>query len=140
MSDYCRTKAIMYPLGDGNKADALCKSLGGEEIWDLERLKPEFFEPNKNKPYFEIEVMVDNDWNCTYYLSYVLFYSYGEDSGEFGRNRFLSPTEQEKYTAIFKQVLPEVDPIKLKYVDYCYYNSCESPDFYNSHDDFNDEL
>ena len=138
MSDYCRTKAIMYPLGDRKAADALCKSLGAEDRWDLERLKPELFERVKSKPYFEIEVM-DNG-TANYYLSYVLFYRYGEDDGEFGRNRFLSPTEQEKYKPIFEQVLPEIDASKLKYVDYCYYNCCESPDFYNSHDDFNDEL
>ena len=139
MSDYVHNKAIMYPLGKHEAADALCKSLGAEDRWDLEQLKPELFERVKGKPYFEIEAMVDN-WECTYYLSYVLFYSYGEDSGEFGRNRFLSPTEQEKYKAIFEQILPEVDVSKLKYVDYCYYNCCESPDFYNSHDNFNDEV
>ena len=140
MSDYCRTKAIMYPLGNAKAADALCKSLGAEDRWDLEELKPELFKRVKGKPYFEIEVMADDNWDCTYYLSYVLFYSYGEDAGEFGRNRFLSQAEQEKYKAIFEQVLPEVDTSKLKYVDYCYYNACESPDFYNSHDDFNDEV
>lgn len=139
MSDYCRTKAIMYPLGNDDAEKAFCRSLGAEDRWDLEDLKPELFARNKNKPYFEIEVMVD-DWTGAYYLSYVLFYEYGADCGEFGRNRFLSPTEQEKYTTIFKQVLPEVDPSKLKYVDYCYYNACESPDFYKSHDDFNDEV
>ncbi len=139
MSDYCRTKAIMYPLGDSKAADALCQSLGAKDCWDLDQLKPELFERRKGEPYFEIEVMESN-WVGNYYLSYVLHYDYGVNCGEFGRNRFLSPTEQEKYKAIFEQILPEVDVSKLKYVDYCYYNACESPDFYNSCDDFNVEL
>ena len=139
MSDYCRTKAIMYPLGDDQAVKQLCKSLGVEDYFDLEDLKPELFKRVKGKPYFEVEVMEDN-WVGNYYLSYVLYYTYGEECGEFGRNRFLSPTEQEKYKAIFEQVLPEIDTSKLKYVDYCYYNACESSDYYKYNDDFNDEI
>ena len=139
MSDYCRTKAVMYPLGGIEAANALCKSFGAEDRFELKELDSELFKPNKNKPYFEIEVMTDN-YVGNYYLSYVLYYERGADCGEFGRNRFLRPTEQEKYKSIFEQILSEVDVSKLKYVDYCYYNCCESPDFYNSHDDFNDEV
>ena len=135
MSDYCRTKAIVYPLGDDAVVDALCRSLGAEDWWGLEELKPELFGHSKNKPYFEIEAPDDD-----YYLSYVLFYEYGADCGEFCRNRFLSPAEQEKYKAIFEQVLPEVDANKLKYVDYCYYNASDGPDFYNAQDEFNTEI
>ena len=138
MSDYCRTKAVMYPLGSRADLDNYCKALGVEDRWELEERYPDFFSPTTTEPYFKIEVMANGIAN--YYLSYVLFYRYGEDDGEFGRNRFLSPTEQEKYKPIFEQVLPEIDASKLKYVDYCYYNCCESPDFYNSHDDFNDVL
>ena len=139
MSDYVHTKAIMYPLGDGEAADNLCKSLGAEDRWELERLKPELFERVKGKPYFEIEVMVNN-WEGNYYLSYVLYYEYGADCGDFGRNRFLSLTEQEKYKKIFEQVIPNIDPSKLKYVDYCYYNCCESEDYYIKEDEFNIEI
>ena len=140
MSDYCRTKAVMYPIGDDDALDAFCKSLGAEDQFDLEDLKPELFNFDKGKPHFEIEVMDGRGSNYTYYLSYVLFYKYGADCGEFGRSRFLSQTEQEKYEPIFKQVLPTVDAGKLKYVDYCYYNASESPDFYNAQDEFNAEI
>ena len=135
MSDYCRTRAIVYPLGDDAAVGALCKSLGVEDQFDLEELKPELFKRAKGSPYFEIEAPDDD-----YYLSYVLYYEYGADCGEFCRNRFLSQTEQEKYKPIFEQVLPTVDTGKLKYVDYCYYNASESPDFYNAQDEFNTEI
>ena len=139
MSDYVRTKAIMYPLGSNAEEEAFYKTLGVGDRWDLEDEYPELFGRGK-PPYFEIEVMADDNWDCTYYLSYVLSYTYGADCGEFGRNRFLTPAEQEKYKKIFEQVIKDIDTSKLKYVDYCYYNACESPDFYNSHDDFNDEV
>jgi hypothetical protein len=138
MSAFCRTKAVMYPIGDRTAVDALCRSLGAEDRFDLEELKPELFESDGDKPHFKFEAMVSV--KCTYYLSYVLFYEYGASCGEFGRNRFLSQTEQEKYKSIFEQVLPTVDTGKLKYVDYCYYNASESPDFYNAQDEFNTEI
>ena len=142
MSAFCRTKAVMYPIGDRDAVDALCRSLGAEDRFDLEELKPELFESDGDRPHFEFEVMatVDKGFKYTYYLSYVLFYKYGAGCGEFGRSRFLSLTEQEKYRAVFEQVLPEVDVNKLKYVDYCYYNASESPDFYNAQDEFNAEI
>ena len=136
MSDYSRNKVVMYPLDNKTLSD-----LGIKDAWDLEELFPEVaFEFDRQLPYFEIEAMCDDDWNCRYYLSYVLFHSYGEESGEFGRNRPLTPAEQEKYKAIFEKIIPGLDPTKLKYVDYCYYNASESPDFYIKNDDFNDEV
>lgn len=136
MSDYVHNKSIMYPID--------CTTLGIKDAWDLEEKLPEALKNHwDNKyPHFEIEAMVDYDGNgdCNYYLSLVLDSTYGRESGDFGRNRTLSPTEQEKYKKIFEQVIPNVDPSKLKYVDYCYYNCCESEDYYIKEDEFNNEL
>ena len=135
MSAYTRNKAIMYPLDK----DTLNK-LGVEDAWDLVDKFPEINNFGSAIPYFEIEAMVDDDWECTHYLSYVLYHTYGKEFGEFGRNRLLTSTEQEKYKAIFEKIIPDIDVNKLKYVDYCYYNASESPDFYNQADDFNSEI
>ena len=136
MSDYVHNKAVMYPID--------CNELGIEDVWDLEEKIPEALKNNYDKkyPYFEIEAMVDYAGNgdCNYYLSLVLGSTYGEDCGDFGRNRTLSLTEQVKYKEIFEQVIPNVDPSKLKYVDYCYYNCCESEDYYLKEDEFNTEI
>ena len=139
MSDYCRTKAVMYPLGSRADLDNYCKALGVEDRWELEEQYPEFFSPTTTEPYFDIEVM-EYKGHANYYLAYILYYNYGEDAGEFGRNRFLTPAGQEKYKPIFKQVIIGVDTTKLKYVDYCYYNCCESSDYYLSEDEFNNEI
>jgi len=136
MSDYVHNKAVMYPID--------CAKLGIKDAWDLDEKIPEALKNNWDKkyPYFELEAMVDYAGNgdCNYYLSLVLDSTYGRESGDFGRNRTLSPTEQEKYKKIFEQVIPDVDPSKLKYVDYCYYNCCESEDYYVKEDEFNTEI
>ena len=136
MSDYVHNKAVMYPID--------CNELGIEDAWDLEEKIPEALKDHWDKkyPYFEIEAMVDYAGNgdCNYYLSLVLGSTYGEDCGDFGRNRTLSLTEQVKYKEIFEQVIPNIDPSKLKYVDYCYYNCCESEDYYIKEDEFNTEI
>ena len=136
MSDYVRNKTVMYPID--------CNELGIEDAWDLEEKIPDALKNNWDHkyPHFEIEAMVDYAGNgdCNYYLSYVLASTYGEESGDFGRNRTLSLTEQVKYKEIFEQVIPNVDPSKLKYVDYCYYNCCESEDYYIKEDEFNTEI
>ena len=136
MSDYVHNKAVMYPID--------CAALGITDAWDLEEKIPEALKDrwNNKYPYLEIEAMVDYAGNgdCNYYLSLVLGSTYGEDCGDFGRNRTLSLTEQVKYKEIFKQVIPNVDPSKLKYVDYCYYNCCESEDYYIKEDEFNTEI
>ncbi len=136
MSDYVHNKAVMYPVD--------CTKLGIKDAWDLEEKIPDALKNNCDKkyPYFEIEAMVDyaGKGDCNYYLSLVLDSTYGRESGDFGRNRLLSPTEQEKYKKIFEQVIPDVDPFKLKYVDYCYYNCCESEDYYIKEDEFNTEI
>ena len=136
MSDYLRNKTIMYPID--------CNTLGIKDAWDLEEMVPETLKNHwDNKyPHFEIEAMVDYNGtgNCNYYLSFVLDSTYGKEFGDFGRNRPLTPTEQEKYKKIFEQVIPDIDASKLKYVDYCYYNCCESEDYYIAEDEFNSEV
>lgn len=66
----------------------------------------------------------------------------GADEGDFGRSRFLKPSEQEKYKKLFSEVIPEdlIDPTLFKYVDYCYYDCCECDDYYVKKDSFEEEI
>ena len=136
MSDYCRNKTVMYPL----EKDTLNK-LGVETAWELLAKIPKTLRNchNDKYPYFEIECMYDGK-NYNYYLSYVLFSSYGKECGDFGRNRKLSDTEQIKYKKIFEEFIPDINPDNFKYVDYCYYNCSESWDYYKATDDFSEEI
>ena len=118
MSDYVRNKAVMYPI-DGKLAN--------------DTLYNEIEEP------FFIECFDDGN-KINYYLCYELYHTYGEESGDFGRSRPLSETEQDKYSKLFSDYLNVTDTKLFKYVDYCYYNACECNDYYLDHDDFYDEI
>ena len=118
MSDYVRNKAVMYPI-DGKLADTLDNEI--------------------EEPFF-IECFDDGN-KINYYLCYELYHTYGEESGDFGRNRTLSETEQIKYSHLFSDYLNDINASLFKYVDYCYYNCCECYDYYlDKDDDFYNEI
>ena len=130
MSDYVRNKQVLYPV-----TTEVLDRLNIIDIFDLD-----FSRGSK----FRAEGFVDyggaEDFNK--YLAYELDSNYGVESGEFGRSRFLKPSEQEKYKKLFSEVIPEdlIDPSLFKYVDYCYYNCCEADDYYVKKDSFEEEI
>lgn len=132
MSDYVRNKQVLYPV-----TKELLEKLNCDDIYDLE----EKF-PARSK--FEAEGFIDYSGTKNYnqYLAYKLDSDYGAESSEFGRSRFLKPSEQEKYKRLFSEVIPEdlIDPTLFKYVDYCYYNCCEADDYYVKKDSFEEEI
>ena len=132
MSDYERNKQVLYPV-----TKELLEKLNCNDIYDIEEKFPA-------KSNFTIEGLVDYSGTKNYnrYLAYELDSNYGVESGEFGRSRFLKPSEQEKYKKLFSEVIPEdlIDPTLFKYVDYCYYNCCEADDYYINNDGFEEEI
>lgn len=149
MSDYVHNKQVAYPIDKEepylmDKYISKIKDKYGEyaNAFDLEmvdELKDLFsFERKSNK--FEVECFYDytND-KINYYLVYTLYTNYGVESSDFGRSRFLTPTEQAKYKKIFEQIMP-IDESKLKYLDYCWYNCCECTDYYIKKDEFEEEI
>ena len=133
MSDYVRNKQVMYPIDDN-----LLKKLNCEEAWNLETkyevLKIDY---SKSENYFEMQGTEKSD-----YLAYTLKSYYGGYAGKFGHSRILTETEQAKYKKLFEEAFPgiEFDATKFRYVDYCYYNGCDAPDFYDAEDEFNKEI
>ena len=132
MSDYVHIKAIMYPITKETLEKMNLKSL-----YDLEEKFPKT-ELGK----FSIEGMVayKSDLRYGHYVSLELYNTYGIEDYEFGRSRFLTEKEQEKYASPFKQIIPDLDPNKLKYVEFCYYNCCECQDYYVENDEFYEEV
>lgn len=132
MSDYVRNKQVLYPV-----TKELLEKLNCDDAYDLE----ERFSAGSK---FTVEGFVDYSGTGNYnkYLAYELSSTYGEESGDFGRSRFLRSSEQEKYKKLFGEVIPEdlIDPSLFKYVDYCYYNCCECDDYYIKKDSFEDEI
>ena len=132
MSDYVRNKQVLYPV-----TKELLEKLNCVDAYDLEDRFPAGSK-------FTTEGFIDysGTGECNHYLAYELSSTYGEETGDFGRSRFLKPSEQEKYKKIFSEVIPEdlINPTLFKYADYCYYNCCEADDYYVKKDSFEEEI
>ena len=116
MSDYCREKVLRYPVE--------------ESPWDIEEKFPNLFTAHKKLPSFDT---APTDGN---FIDYKLEHTYGVDCGDWGRNRELYQEEKDKYRPIFEQIFPNIDMNKVRLVEYCWYNCCEAPDYY---DDVNEK-
>lgn len=134
MSDYVYKKVIRYPI-----TTEYIQSLNIPQVYDLydylsqPRFKSITCNYNKDKDYFDSESTIDyynKDWKKHEFLDYILEYEYGSERGYFGRSRYLSEKEKDKWVEIFKQIIPEIDRDKLRVVEYCYYNSSEPQTYY----------
>ena len=134
MSDYQRMKVVRYPVTK-EELMQLIDSDGDDLPYDLEKKFPDLVEYDVPGMFY---------WGMTYpktFLDYCIDEEYGADCGEYGKIRELTEREKEKYTEKFSKILPNVDSNKLKLVEYCYYNGCEAPDYYDIEDDpFYDEV
>ena len=122
MSDYVHNKQVLYPI-----TKDLLDKMGIKDSFEIE----EKLYPEDN---IEIEYFVDyaGDMEHREYLAFTLYSDYGEENRDFGRSRFLTASEQEKFKKIFSVIIPEefIDSSLFKYVDYCWYNCCECDDYY----------
>lgn len=74
------------------------------------------------------------------FFDYVLDYVY-DAYGEYGKTRALYESEKAKYLHIFQKIDPKVNMDYVRLVDFCWYNGCEAPDYYDDeHDSFYDEI
>lgn len=132
MSDYMHKKQVLYPVT--------------KELLDKMNIEnSDKIEENLHKQdNLEMEYFIDysGTGECNEYVAYELFSDYGADCGEFGRSRFLKPSEQEKYKKIFSKAIPEefIDSSLFKFVDYCYYNCTDCDDYYIKKDKFEEEI
>lgn len=74
------------------------------------------------------------------YIDYVLEKEY-EGGSEWGRTRELSAEELNFARSKFLCVTPNANWLRIKLVEYCYYNGCDAPDYYDaSQDPFYDSI
>lgn len=122
MSEYLHQKGYIYPLGklSDEENNSIYKKIKGEENFDLDKDK------------FELEYMGKND-----YLIWLTYSTYGEKSDEFGSSRYCNQQEIYYHAPKFRDILGEIDTKKLKFIDYCYYNSTEcTVDYYLGEEEY----
>lgn len=118
MSDYCHNKVIRMKVTP--------QQLGLDDVWDLEQIHKDLFDFKKNEPYMEIAPTKES------FIDYVLSHTYGKECGEWGNARRLYMKEIEEYLPIFKKIYPNCTADDLRYVDYCWYNCSEAPDYFET--------
>lgn len=142
MSDYVREKVLRLPM-EGfqledfkkvitEKLEAMGKSVADVDDdleWYTEMAFPELWGYGNNREF---------QWSPTYprkFIDLVLEREWGSE-GEWGKVRELYPAEKEKYLPIFQKVLPGLDNLdNVRLVEYCWYNCCEAPCYYDLKDD-----
>ena len=74
------------------------------------------------------------------FVDYVLEYEWDAD-GEYGKTRALTENEKAKYLPTFQKIDPDINMDFVRLVEFCWYNGCEAPDYYDDeHDSFYDEV
>lgn len=131
MSDYVREKVLCIPL------ERLNLVFTDDEMddlsWSIEKRFPNIFD-------YAEEGKFQLAPTCSQYVDYVLEYEYGAD-GEYGKTRALTDREKEKYRPVFQRISPDVDMDFVRLVEFCWYNCCEVPDYYDdTKDRFYDEV
>lgn len=129
MSDYVMKKVVRYPI-----EKEIFDYYGITEEWDIvekfQEIDNEFEEfPHKNEIGFESTYDYDKN-ESKYYIDYVISYSYGGYSDDFGISQLLTKEQQEKYRPMFEKYIPNFDADKFRLVKFCYYNGVDCPDYY----------
>lgn len=141
MSTYVREKVLRIPrhkLNFANIARKLEEKFPGEEVMDdlgyyIEEAFPDLFDYGTKKK-FQLAP------TCESFIDYVLEYEWDCD-GEYGKIRELYDSEKEKFRPIFQQLDPDINMDFVRLVEFCWYNGCEAPDYYDiTKDPFYKEL
>lgn len=135
MSTYVREKVLRIPTYKMNFAHIIRKleeKFPGKDIMDdlgfyIESSLPDLFDYGKvNK--FQLAP------TCEPFIDYVLEYEYDCD-GDYGKVRELYNSEKEKFRPIFQQLDPDLNMDYVRLVEFCWYNGCEAPDYYDPQED-----
>lgn len=136
MSDYMHKKAIRLPI-----TEPLIRKFGFDDIEDfieqcdqlVNEKCPKLYHCGGRTPFFEVEITDERP-----YIDLVLYYSYGEECGDWEKASYLSDKEKEFFASYFDKLDITFEPDDLRKVDYCWYNCSEPPDCYNVDDDDDD--
>ena len=131
MSTYVREKVLRIPM------DKLNISFTEEEMddlgWAIEKKFPEIFNSGTVGK-FQLAP------TCGDFVDFLLDKEWDAD-GEYGKIRTLSDREKTKYLPEFQKIDPNLNMDFVRLVEFCWYNGCEAPDYYDEmKDPFYDEV
>ena len=127
MSDYVHGKAIRLPF-----PKEILDKCETDDPWDCEEYLREilgdlFSHKGVNGKKLKLEATDE-----AYYIDWNYYYTYGEQSGDWGSARMLTEKELEVIKPYFDKLGVNYKDDDLRRVEYCYYNSCECGDYYDT--------
>lgn len=117
MSDYRYMRVIRCKV-DLNKISV-------SSLWDLEDKFPDLFDISLSQ-HFEKAVVEEDD-----YLDYVIESKIDDNGGDWGKSRYLTENEANKYLVLFSEIYPDVKRDDLRAVEFCWYDCSEAPLYYD---------
>lgn len=90
--------------------------------WELEDLFPDKFGISEVGK-FEIAPTEDD------FLDLILEHDHN-NTGDWGTGRYLTEEEVSKYLPLFQEMLPFAKAEDLRYIEFCWYNCSEAPDYF----------
>ena len=135
MSTYVREKVLRIPqdkINFENIINELERKYSDENVRDdlsffLEAGMPDIFGyGDKNK--FQMSPTREP------FIDYVLEYEY-DCEGDYGKVRELYDSEKEKFRPVFQKIDPDINMDYVRLVEFCWYNGCEAPDYYDPQED-----
>lgn len=125
MSDYVHGKAIRLPF-----PKEILEKNNTTDPWECEEYLKEIlgdrFTYGRNSKGFQLEAT-----EKAYYIDWVYYSTYGEQSGDWGSTRMLTEKELEVIKPWFDKLKVDYKDEDLRRVEYCYYNCCECSDYYD---------
>lgn len=135
MSTYVREKVLRIPFEKLFKICSISDWFTSDDLddmsWLLEKKFPNEFE-YATVGKFQISPAEDE------FIDFVLEYEWDSFCGDFGKVRDLYNIEKENFLPVFQRLNPDftlenMDNVKV--VEFCWYNSCEAPNYYDVEDD-----
>jgi hypothetical protein len=140
MSTYVREKVLRIPFEKLFKICSISDWFTSDDLddmsWLLEKKFPNEFE-YATVGKFQISPAEDE------FIDFVLEYEWDSFCGDFGKVRDLYNIEKENFLPVFQRLNPDftlenMDNVKV--VEFCWYNCCEAPNYYDVEDDFYKEI
>lgn len=104
-----------------------CEKVGVKDPWAFSEAHEELFPPWGPYPHFAVAPTVRP------FIDYVLR-EHITDELSYGKTRGLTPAEKRKYAPALCRLFPDIDLRDVRFVEFCWYDGCEAPDYYEGWD------
>ncbi len=100
-----------------------CEKVGVGDPWAFSEAHGALFPAWGPYPHFAVAPTVRG------FIDYVLSERLSREES-CGKTRGLTPAERRKYAPAFRRLFPSIDMRDVRFVEFCWYDGCEAPDYY----------